>query len=255
MIAYLIALTLVLGCAGPNRVSRFAPAKIAEDALLDTLTIRDALLARVMGRISVTLETPTVNAAFKADYFFAAPDSFRANIRGLLGSTPGAVVSVGDSFAAYFPGSGTLFVAVGDPEEKNPVLGLNIQFKDLVEALFCLYNTGRNDSLVNFIDNGNIYELTFERGEEIIRMEVLPSKWVMGSKQVFDRGGTALLDIGYSDFVDRGGIVRPTKITIINPLRGESVTIEIEKEYIGRRLPEGIFEITVPEDIAVWRLI
>ena len=207
-----------------------------------------------MGRVSVEIETATLEAAFSADYYFSAPDSFRADIHGLLGTTAGAMISIGDSAVAYFPSKGTLFVAVGNPEEKNPVLGLRLGFSDLMKAMIGFSGIGKEDSLVLFDSDGEIYELSFDRGPEMIRLQVLPTVWVPSSKQVFTKDGVSTLDIGYYDFIESEGSIRAKRIIITNPVRGEVVKMSIEKEYIGRKLPEGLFEIDVPDDIEIWKL-
>ena len=208
-----------------------------------------------MGRLNVEIETPTMNSSFDADFYFSAPDSFRANIRGLLGTTPGALVSVGDSTVAYFPSSGTLYVAVSQPGESNPVLGLNIEFSDLTKAITGYFDLENTDSLVNFVDGGDSYELIYDRNGEFIRIEILPSRWVIGSKQIYNDKGTSLLDINYDNFVDRDGLTRASRITIINPVRNERVIVNIEKEYLGRELPDNIFELNVPEDVEIINLL
>lgn len=244
----------MLACAGSREIIDFPSAKISKEALLDTLANRDALLTGILGRMSVEVESPTVSASFDADYYFTSPDSFRANIRGLLGTTPGAIVSIADSVAAYFPGSGTLFVAVGEPDSENPVLGLSIQFGDIVSAMIGIFAPEDGDSLVGFSNNDNLYELLFDRGD-FIRLGVLPTLWVVSSKQIYNTDGTALIDIGYDGFTERAGIVRPSQIILTSPMRGEKITIHIEKEYIGRELPEGTFDIEVREDVIVWNLL
>ena len=88
----------------------------------------------------------------------------------------------------------------------------------------------------------------------MIRLEVLPTVWVPSSKQVFTKDGVSTLDIGYYDFIESEGSIRAKRIIITNPVRGEVVKMSIEKEYIGRKLPEGLFEIDVPDDIEIWKL-
>ncbi len=247
---------LFSGCAGPEAITEFPKARIDYRALIDTLAARDQLIESVMGRVSVKVETPTLETRFSADYYFAAPDSFRANIRGILGTRPGALVSIGDSVAAYFPAKETLFVAVGEPEETNPVLGLKMGFGGVVRALIGLTGTGFDyDSIVGFQEQAGIYSLTFTRGDELVHFEVLPSEWVISSMQLFTIDQEALQDVGYYDFVQRGEMVRPSRIVITNPIRGETVNITIEKEIINQPLPDGLFKLPVPEDVAIWKLI
>ncbi|MGC9314018.1 MAG: DUF4292 domain-containing protein [bacterium] len=246
---------MLLACAGSKEVAVFQPAKISQDALLDSLAQKDQRLDDIMGRMSITIETPTMESSFSADYYFSAPDSFRANIRGLLGTTPGALVSIGDSTVAYFPGKGTLFVAVADSIAENPVLGLDIQFKDLIRAVSGIFGREDGDSLVSFENLGGSYELLYHGRGEFTRVEVLPSRWVLSSKQVYNESGTSLLDIGYSSFAERDGFTRAGEITIVNPMRNEKVTVTIDKEFIGRELPKKIFELDVPEDVIVHNLL
>ncbi|HDR90834.1 MAG TPA: hypothetical protein ENN75_01155, partial [candidate division Zixibacteria bacterium] len=153
----------------------FQPAKISREDLLDSLAQKDMRLDDIMGRMSISIETPTMKSSFSADYYFSAPDSFRANIRGLLGTTPGALVSIGDSTAAYFPGKGTLYVAVADSFAENPVLGLDIEFKDLIRAVSGIFGIEKGDNLVSFENLGHSYELVYQNSGEFTRVEVLPS--------------------------------------------------------------------------------
>lgn len=217
--------------------------------------MRDEILDDIMGRVEIEIETPTLKSSFGADFYYSSPDSFRANIRGLLGSTPGALVSIGDSTAAYFPGKGTLFVAVSEPGKENPVLGLNIEFTDLAKTMIGTFRPDSMDSLVNFSDEGNNYELIYKRDNEFVRIEILPTKWIIGSKQIYNESGTSLLDIGYDEFVIRNNIARASRITIINPMRNEKVVIRIEREYFDRNLPNDIFRLDIPEDVPVVNLL
>jgi len=242
---------LFLACAGSREVIRFEPAKITLDELIENMKLHDSRLDGIMGRMSISIETPTMESSFEADYYFSAPDSFRANIRGLLGTTPGALVNIGDSTAAYFPGQGTLYVAVAEPGIENPVLGLNMEFADLVRALSGIFGVDELDSFVAFEDLRNFYELIYLNDGDFVRAEILPSRWVLGSKQIYNQDGTSLLDISYGGFTEIQGMTRATEITIINPMRNEKVKVEIKKEYIGRELPKGIFELGVPENVAV----
>ncbi len=246
---------LLLACAGSKEILVFQPATISQEALQDSLAQKDKRLDDIMGRMSIAIETPTMESSFSADYYFSAPDSFRANIRGLLGTTPGALVSIGDSTVAYFPGKGTLFVAVADSMAENPVLGLDIEFKDLIRAVSGIFGNESSDSLVSFEDLRGSYELLYYGDGEFTRVEVLPSRWVLSSKQVYNESGTSLLDIGYSAFVERDGFTRAGEITIVNPMRNEKVTVTIDKEFIGRELPKKIFELDVPEDVIIHSLL
>ncbi|MCD6501786.1 DUF4292 domain-containing protein [bacterium] len=245
---------LFVGCAAQHRVVEFAKVDIEPDALIDTLLAHDAALEAIVGRMSIHFEGETLEASFTADYFFAAPDSFRANIRGLLGSVPGAALSIGDSLAVFCPSKGTLYVARGDTGI-HPIMGLRIGMSDIVSAL-----TGRTgidlnrDSLAGFSSEGSSYELLFSDGHEFRRFSILPSAWVLNNIQVFSQDGSAILDIGYYDFVERDGLIRANKITITNPIRNERVEIEIEKEAIGHKLPRRIFELPIPPETAIWRM-
>ncbi len=248
------ATILIVSCAGRRPVVEFAKVDIEREALVDTLLARDAILESIAGRMSIRFESEFEEVSFTADYFFAAPDSFRANIRGFFGSVPGSAVSIGDSMAVFFPSKGTLFVASGNTGI-NPVMGLWIGMDDLVCAL-----TGRTeidlerDSLVGFSSEGNTYELLFFDGRQFRRLSVLPSAWVPNNIQIYSQDGSSMLDIGYFDFVERGGIVRANKITIINPIRGDRVEIEIEKEIIGREHPEGVFDLPIRKETTIWQL-
>lgn len=248
-------LILLLACAGSKEIAVFQPAKISREDLLDSLAQNDLRLDDIMGRMSITIETQTMESSFSADYYFSAPDSFRANIRGLLGTTPGALVSIGDSTVAYFPGKGTLYVAVADSFEENPVLGLDIEFKDLIRAVSGIFEATIGDSLVSFENLGDSYELLYYGDGEFTRIEVLPSRWVLSSKQVYNESGTSLLDIGYSSFVEKNGFTRASEITIVNPMRNEKVIVRIDKEFIGRDLPKGIFQLEIPDDVIVHNML
>ena len=248
------AIVLMISCAGRRTVVEFARVDIEREALVDTLLARDAALESIVGRMSIRFESEFEDMSFTADYFFAAPDSFRANIRGFLGSVSGSAVSIGDSMAVFFPSKGTLFVASVDTGI-NPVMGLWIGMNDLVCAL-----TGRTeidlerDSLVGFSSEGDAYELLFFDGRQFRRFSILPSAWVPDNIQIYSQDGASMLDIGYFDFVERGEIVRANRITIINPIRGDRVEIEIEKEIIGREPPDGVFDLPIREETAIWQL-
>lgn len=252
--AILVVCALFLACAAPRTLTDFKKVDIESEPLLDSLSLRDARLESVSGRMSVRFESPASTGSFSADYFFARPDSFRANIRGLVGSVPAVAVSIGDSMAVYIPSKETLFVAL-DGEGVNPVIGLKISMADLVSALIGRLNIDeRRAGLRSFDKEGQSYELIFEDGPLFTRLEILPSAWAPRSVQVFSEDGGGMLDIGYYDFIEVSGIARPRKIVITNPIRGEKVMIEIEKEFLGGKIPDGIFHLKVPPNIEVWHL-
>jgi len=199
-------------------------------------------------------ESPTLSGSFSADYFFARPDSFRANIRGLVGSVPAVAISIGDSMAVYVPSKETLFVAI-DGDGVNPVVGLKIGTADLVSALIGRLNIDeRRDGLRSFDKEGQSYELIFAEGPFFTRIEILPSIWAPKTIQIFTEDGSGILDIGYSDFIEVSGIARPRSIVITNPIRGEKVMIEIEKEFLDKEIPDGIFHLKVPSNIEIWNM-
>jgi len=189
-----------------------------------------------------------------ADYFFSSPDSFRANIRGILGSTQGALVSIGDSVAAYFPSHDTLFIAVED-SSPNQILGLSIGFNDLIFALvgrIDLSDVPDSAIIVNTLSNS--YELIIQRKNDFFRYEIL-ADFSVASEQIFDADGNYTIDISFSNFKKIEGMNRHRKMDIINPVRNESVHIEIQKEKIGGGIPKNIFKLDVPANVKIWRLI
>ncbi|HHS50048.1 MAG TPA: hypothetical protein ENN07_02920 [candidate division Zixibacteria bacterium] len=241
-----------MACAGPRAVSEFRKVDIDRTALLDTLAHRDNLLETAAGRISVRVESDIFESSFSADFFFSAPDSFRANIRGMIGSVPASAVTIGDSTALFIPSKDSLYIAI-DGEEENPVIGLRIGMADLVNALIGRLELAY-DSLVSFDYEGQTAGLLLTDGFVFRRIEILPSAWVPKSVQIFSEDGSAIIDIGYFDFVEIDGIIRPTKVMITNPLRNEKVMIEVEREILGGTLPEGIFHLPVPDDVGIWYL-
>lgn len=247
---------LLLSCSGPRSVGRFPAAEVEPAAAVDSVLARESRVGSIMGKISVEAITPGREVDFSADFFFSPPDSFRANIRGLLGTTPGALVALDDSTVAYFPGRDTVYVAVSDTSAENPVLGLNFSLPDLVCALAGYSGiSGADSGLAASVSGEGIYEVNFFAEGQINRLEILPQAWIPRSRQIYSPQGDAVLDIDYSDFVERGDRVRPSIIIVTNPLRGEKVTIEIEKEYFGRELPEDVFRLPLPETTVIWRLI
>ncbi|MCK5832871.1 DUF4292 domain-containing protein [bacterium] len=232
-------------------VTDFKKVSIDSKALIDTLNLRDSLLQRVSGRISIKIETDTFKNSFSADFFYSAPDSFRANIRGFVGSVPAVAVSIGDSMALFLPSKDSLYI-IKEDAGINPVLGLDIGTSDLVKALIARVGLSEEPGdLIDFSTESQTIEMVFEREMELRRIEILPSAWVPTSIQIFSKNGLAILDIGYFQFVDSNGIIRPRMITITNPTRNEKIMIKIEKETLNNKLPEDIFVLPIPSDAGI----
>jgi len=243
-----------IGCSGPKVITDFQAEKITLAELNDTLTARNEYYSPIIGRMSLFAQTATQEITFTADYYYAAPDSFRANIRGFLGASSGAVVILGDSMTVYFPSRETLFVACGAMDGQNSILGLSLGPNELIDGIFAIidYNPEK-DSLISFERENANYILFYEKNDQFIRAEFLPSAWTTKSMQVFNESGS-VIDIGYDDFISVENIIRPTKIEMTNPMRNEKVEIKIEKEKLVNWLPDNIFELDIPEDIEIWKL-
>lgn len=246
---------ILLSCAGRRAVLEEEKPLVSDKAeFLRSLRARNRELDNVIGRASVDIRTEVQRVYVTADYFFSSPDSFRANIRGILGSTPGALVSIGDSVSAYFPSRETLFIAVAD-SAPNPMLGLSIGFREMMLALIGRIDLdGVSDENIIFNTRSNSYELIVKRKNDFFRYEILADFSIV-SEQIFSEDGANTIDFAFSDFKRTGEFNRHRKVTITNPMRGETIIIEIEKENIGVKIPAGIFELKVPEKVSIWRLL
>ncbi|MBN1755698.1 DUF4292 domain-containing protein [bacterium] len=229
--------------------------ELNRDQLLDSLISKENSLETLKTRCRVELHGQDQRENFTIDLVFKKPYRVKGVIKGILGSSAASLVSTADSTIVYVPSENRVYMDSYREETYNSILGLHFRFPEVMEALMGIFQfENKRGYLVDFKSTGETYQLVMEEGGEREIYAINPGSWTVVSYQRFSADLKAMLDIGYEDYYLAGEHWRPGIVRITNPMRGEWIEVQFDKQKVNRAVDPKVFDLEIPEGVEYMEL-
>jgi len=192
------------------------PVTVTADQVLQVIDKRAARIQDFSGRAYVVASDRGENQDAIVYINYRKPDRYRAILKGAFGVVIAVLTGGGDSVTVYVPSLKGYFVVGSDDKDLLEALvpGMSFDFSRLM-SLFKIQNSKFKieNSKISLERAGNRAVVTVEEGAESLRYTVEGPDLLLVEEES-SRDGGLILQIGYRDYANFGGIPFPRKITI-----------------------------------------
>jgi len=238
-VSFLILLLLV--SCGPKPKVKPLPEKGSPEAVLADLTSNEATIISVAQSLDIAISTPDLGERSLSGTLYFKDGRYLFQIEAMLGKDVAKWLITRDSLLAFSPMQKRYYV--GRPNSPLPQWGIGA--RDMLDILIGKYGFRSGRAVyVGLADDYYFFELA--GGESTKKITVRPDLVNITAIRYESEGEN--IDVQFSDFSMSKASYRPREIALSARGRATSIRVSIKSEKLNSDLPDGVFELHIPDD-------
>jgi hypothetical protein len=189
----------------------------------------------------------------KARVLFSEPDRYRIKFSALFGRTVALMIIDGQEASLYLPDRNRLYQGQFTPRGLGRVLGLEIGLDELMKALAGTVRLSSLERLIDYRATEDGYELRFGRGPGHQVVTVASDGLRILEIRDYGTGEQPGLIRTYRDHLLLDGVLRPGRVNLIFPSRGEEIEVTFLNQQVNPLVAEEDFQLPLPDSVErIW---
>lgn len=185
----------------------------------------------------------------KASVLFAEPSRYRVKFNALFGRTVAVMTVRHEEVSIYLPLANRLYEGQPSAEQMGHVLGIQMSFADLMEAMVGTVRLPSMSDLLGYRTMKDGYALSFKRPEGRQEVQVASDGLRVQKVEFFDDHGRSFLVKTLRDYRAMGEVVRPSEVTLTLPDKGEELQIIFTHQQVNHLIREEEFQLDLPASV------
>ena len=240
-----LGIVLLLSSCAPRKAGvELNTDLVSAPRLLELLSARGAQLRSMVGKGSVSFESPDVGGSAYFEMALKKPDSLLVKLEGPFGIGVGTFFLSRQRFVVYNSMENRVITGVPSDETIRAVLPFNLSYDQILDAFSGAFAIEQGAAAPRTYDvDGDRFHLAFDCGGRVCHYWIDPKTLLVTRYEVRDLRDRVIMHAESSAPTEQNDAIAPRRLSVSFPGEGRSVSIYYSSLALNPPAPSFAFSI------------